>query len=75
MNGIGCVNVSKSYKTGTKQLDIKFQTKYSRDCMKDVTFKDYLAALLLFTPVFATLAFAIYKLALEVWCMLHGLIY
>lgn len=36
---------------------------------------DYLAAFLVATPLIATLAFATYKLALEVWCIAYGLIY
>lgn len=43
--------------------------------MKDITFKDCLGALFLLTPVVATIAFAIYKLALDVWCIVYGLVY
>lgn len=43
--------------------------------MKTITIKDWLATMFLMTPVIATLAFATYKLALEVWCIAYGLIY
>lgn len=43
--------------------------------MDTVTKKDILATLFLLTPVIATLAFATYKLALEIWCIAYGLIY
>lgn len=36
---------------------------------------DYLAAFLVATPLIATVAFVLYKLALEVWCIAYGLIY
>lgn len=76
MNGLGCVNASKSYKMGIKQLDIAPITKYIREIdMKDITLKDWVATLFLMTPVIATLAFATYKLALEIWCIAYGLIY
>jgi len=43
--------------------------------MKDITIKDWLGTLVLMTPVISILAFATYKLALEVWCIIYGLIY
>lgn len=42
---------------------------------ENVTKIDYLTVFFLATPVIATLAFATYKLALEVWCIVYGLIY
>jgi hypothetical protein len=36
---------------------------------------DYMAVFLLATPLLATLTFAVYRLALEVWCAVYGLIY
>lgn len=43
--------------------------------MEKINTKDWLATAFLMTPVIATLAFATYKLALEVWCIAYGLIY
>ena len=44
--------------------------------MKDRVEKvDYLAAFLIATPLITTLAFVLYKLALEIWCIVYGLIY
>jgi hypothetical protein len=43
--------------------------------MKTITKKDYLAGLVALIPVISILAFATYKLALEVWCIAYGLIY
>ena len=43
--------------------------------MKTITKTDYMKVFLLMTPIITTLAFATYKLALEVWCIAYGLIY
>lgn len=43
--------------------------------MKEITIKDYLGAMVLMTPIIMSLAFVTYKLALEIWCMVYGLIY
>ena len=43
--------------------------------MKEITLKDWLAMMFLMSPIVASLAFVTYKLALEVWCMVYGLIY
>jgi hypothetical protein len=43
--------------------------------MKTITKTDWLATFALLTPVIAILAFATYKLALEIWCIAYGLIY
>jgi hypothetical protein len=43
--------------------------------MKTIEKKDYLAGFVLLAPVIGILAFATYKLALEVWCIAYGLIY
>jgi hypothetical protein len=43
--------------------------------MKDITPKDWLGTLFLVTPVITLVAFAAYKIALEVWCIAYGLIY
>jgi hypothetical protein len=43
--------------------------------MKTITKKDYLAGIVVMTPAIALLAFAAYKLVLEVWCIAYGLIY
>jgi hypothetical protein len=43
--------------------------------MEDITLKDWLGGLFLMTPVITLLAFATYKLALEIWCVAYGLIY
>ncbi len=62
---------------GIKQLDIAPITKYIRetDMREQVKKIDYMAALLVATPLIATLAFVTYKLALEIWCIAYGLIY
>lgn len=36
---------------------------------------DYMAAFLVAFPFISLLAFVIYKLVLEVWCIAYGLIY
>jgi hypothetical protein len=36
---------------------------------------NYLATFALVTPMIPVLAYAVYKLALEVWCIAYGLIY
>lgn len=58
-------------------LDFLLKDKYIRGThMKTHIEKiDYLAVFLLATPLIATLAFATYKLALEIWCIAYGLIY
>ena len=43
--------------------------------MEKIDTKDWLAAAFLMLPIVASLAFVSYKLALEVWCMVYGLIY
>ena len=43
--------------------------------MKTIEKKDYLAGFVVMTPIIGGLAFATYKLALEVWCIAYGLIY
>ena len=43
--------------------------------MNSIAKKDYLVVGLMLTPVVTTLAYATYKLALEVWCIAYGLIY
>lgn len=44
--------------------------------MKNSTDKiDYMAAFIVATPLISMLAFVAYKLALEVWCIVYGLIY
>jgi hypothetical protein len=60
-----------------KPVDKHKKDKYSKGyLMKDSVEKiDYLAAILVATPLIATLAFMIYKLALEIWYVAYGLIY
>jgi len=48
--------------------------KYSMT-MRTMTKKDWLASFVLMIPIITTLAYASYKLALEVWCIAYGLIY
>lgn len=43
--------------------------------MKQIVRKDLLVAGLVMTPIITTLAYASYKLALELWCIAYGLIY
>jgi hypothetical protein len=43
--------------------------------MKTIMKKDYLARFVALIPIIGILAFATYKLALEVWCIAYGLIY
>lgn len=43
--------------------------------MKTIMKKDYLAGFVAATPLIVILAYATYKLALEVWCIAYGLIY
>jgi uncharacterized membrane protein len=43
--------------------------------MKTMMKKDYLAGLVVMTPVISLLAFVTYKFALEIWCIAYGLIY
>ena len=58
-------------------LDNSIKDKYSREGMnmKAITKTEYAMLFFMLTPVITTLAYATYKLALEVWCIAYGLIY
>ena len=58
-------------------LDNSIKDKYSRERMnmKAITKTEYAMLFFMLTPVITTLAYATYKLALEVWCIAYGLIY
>ena len=43
--------------------------------MKAITKPEYAMLFFMLTPVITTLAYATYKLALEIWCIAYGLIY
>lgn len=42
---------------------------------KPITKPEYAMLFFMMTPVITTLAYATYRLALEVWCIVYGLIY
>ena len=57
-------------------LDNCTKDKYIREYyMKAITKPEYAMLFLMLTPVITTLAYATYKIALEVWCIAYGLIY
>lgn len=58
-------------------LDISIKDKYIRERMnmKAITKPEYAMLFFMLTPVITTLAYATYKLALEIWCIAYGLIY
>lgn len=76
MNGLGCEKDLKKFdfwvqKTVDKQRKDKYIKRYS---MKKIA-NDYVLMLLLMTPFITAGAYAAYRLALEVWCIVYGLIY
>jgi len=76
MNGIGCVINSTNYNFGhIISLTLHKKISILEDTMNTQSLKDTLLAFLLLTPVISILAFASYKLALELWCIAYGLIY
>ena len=57
-------------------LDKCNKDKYIRENdMKAITKTEYAMLFFMLTPVITTLAYATYKLALEIWCIAYGLIY
>jgi len=74
MNGIGSAISSKNCDLLPILVDNGMKDKYSMT-MRTMTKKDWLASFVLMIPIITTLAYASYKLALEVWCIAYGLIY
>lgn len=74
MNGIGSAISSKNCDQLPILVDNGMKDKYSMT-MRTMTKKDWLASFMLMIPIITTLAYASYKLALEIWCIAYGLIY